>query len=89
MEAENAFFYIQILNIVVAIIALTLSFFLILISFVGNVKDNSWEFGVLRAIGLSKKQLTRVYIYEAIALITASGFLGTFIGIVFAIVLTL
>jgi ABC-type lipoprotein release transport system permease subunit len=54
MEAENAFFYIKILNIVVAIIALTLSFFLILVSFVGNVKDNSWEFGVLRAIGLSK-----------------------------------
>lgn len=53
------------------------------------MKDNSWEFGVLRAIGLSKKQLTRVYIYEAIALITASGFLGTFIGIIFAIVLTL
>ncbi|CAD8197198.1 unnamed protein product [Paramecium octaurelia] len=88
-EAENAFFYIQILNIVVAVIALTLSFFLILISFVGNVKDNSWEFGVLRAIGLNKKQLTRIYIYEAISLITASGLLGTFIGISLAILLTL
>lgn len=77
------------MNIVVAVIALTLSFFLILISFVGNVKDNSWEFGVLRAIGLNKNQLTRIYVYEAISLITASGILGTFIGISLAILLTL
>lgn len=33
---------------------MTLSFFLILVSFVSNVKDNSWEFGVLRAVGLNK-----------------------------------
>lgn len=39
---------------IVAIVAMTLSFFLILVSFVSNVKDNSWEFGVLRAVGLSK-----------------------------------
>lgn len=61
MEAENAFFYIKILNIVVAIIALTLSFFLILVSFVGNVKDNSWEFGVLRAVGVNKVLLQYLF----------------------------
>lgn len=68
---------------------MTLSFFLILVSFVSNVKDNSWEFGVLRAVGLSKAQITRVYIYEAFSLITASGLLGTIVGLVVAITLTL
>ena len=39
---------------VVGFIALTLSFFLLLISTTANIKENLWEFGVLRAIGLTK-----------------------------------
>lgn len=53
-DAEDTFYFITIFYIIVAIVAMALSFFLILVSFVGNVKDNSWEFGVLRAVGLSK-----------------------------------
>ena len=34
-------------------------------------------------------QITRIYIYEAISLIVASGLIGTLIGIVVAITLTL
>ena len=39
---------------VIGFIALTLSFLLLLISTTANIKENLWEFGVLRAIGLSK-----------------------------------
>ncbi|CAD8045647.1 unnamed protein product [Paramecium sonneborni] len=88
-EAEDTFYFITIFYVLVAIVAMTLSFFLILVSFVSNVKDNSWEFGVLRAVGLNKQQITRVYIYEAISLITASGLIGTIVGLVVAITLTL
>jgi len=55
---------------------MVLTFFLILVSFVANVRENSWEFGVLRAVGLNKYQITRCYIYEAIALVLGSGLLG-------------
>lgn len=54
IDAEDTFFFITLFYIIVAIVAMTLSFFLILVSFVSNVKDNSWEFGVLRAVGLNK-----------------------------------
>ena len=38
---------------IVGFISLTLSFFLLLISTTANIKENLWEFGVLRAIGLT------------------------------------
>lgn len=60
-----------------------------MVSFTANVKENSWEFGVYRAIGLNKVQITRCYIYEAISLIMASGLLGSIVGIVIAVTLTL
>jgi ABC-type antimicrobial peptide transport system permease subunit len=53
-ETATTFGYINLFYIVVALIAITLSFFLLLVSFVSNVRENSWEFGVLRAVGLNK-----------------------------------
>jgi ABC-type antimicrobial peptide transport system permease subunit len=43
----------QLFVTIVGIIALTLSFFLLLISTTANIKENLWEFGVLRAVGLT------------------------------------
>lgn len=86
---QTAFFFIDLFYIIVSLISIILSFFLILVSFVSNVKENSWEFGVLRAIGLTKAQMTRIYIYEATALTLSSGLLGTAVGIVVAITLVM
>jgi len=44
---------------------------------------------VLRAIGLNKGQITKCYIYEALSIIVVSGLLGTIVGIIIAVVLTL
>jgi len=41
-------------NIIVGAMASILTFFFTLVSFVANVQENSWEFGVLRAIGVKK-----------------------------------
>jgi hypothetical protein len=38
---------------IVGLIALILAFFLLLISTTSNIKENVWEFGVLRAMGLT------------------------------------
>jgi len=73
---------------VVAAIAIVLCFFVLAISFTGNVRDNSWEFGVLRSIGLSVNKLIRAYIYEALCLVVSAFFCGTCIGIVIAASLT-
>ena len=34
--------------IIVAIIAITLAFFLLLLSNISNIRENVWEFGILR-----------------------------------------
>ena len=85
--SEQAFYFINLFYVIVAIIAMILAFFLILVSFMSNVKENSWEFGVLRAIGINKYQMTRMYMYEAGVLTMAAGILGTIVGIVVAVTL--
>lgn len=58
-------------------------------SYISNIKENSWEFGILRSIGLNKTQITKVYIYEAFSLIISSSIIGSFIGIIVAATMTI
>jgi len=74
---------------IVAAIAIFLCFFVLWLSFTANVKENSWEFGVLRALGLSVAQVIRAYIYEALAIIITAVFMGSTIGLLIAITLQL
>jgi len=74
---------------VVAVISSFLCFFALWMQFTTNMRENSWEFGVLRALGFSVKMLYRTYIYEAFCLITTSLVLGSAIGIAIACTLTL
>ncbi|KAL7747024.1 hypothetical protein RI367_007637 [Sorochytrium milnesiophthora] len=100
--AQSAASLITVLFNIVALVGVLLSFFVLWLSFTANIKENAWEFGVLRAIGLDRKRagsvdqldsqsmaVTRVYIYEALCLILATIILGTIIGIMTAITLTL
>jgi len=73
---------------IVGTIALTLAFFLLLISTTSNIKENLWEFGVIRAIGLTKEQTKRVFMYEAFAVIFGALTLGIIVGLTVAFTLT-
>ena len=42
---------------------------------------------MLRAIGVTKKQMTKIYVFEALALILGASILGTAIGCSIAIIL--
>ena len=68
--------------LVLGIIALILSFFLIWTSFYSNIRENIAEYGIMRSIGVTKAQSTRIYLYEAATIILTSIIIGTFIGIV-------
>ena len=87
-DSSEAFYYLDIFYYIVALIAIILSFFLILVSFHTNVKEHVWEFGILRALGLNKAQMTRIYIYEAACLTISAGLIGTMVGVIVALVLT-
>ncbi|KNC51045.1 uncharacterized protein AMSG_07026 [Thecamonas trahens ATCC 50062] len=80
---------LQLFFIIVSVITSLLCFFVLFLSFTANVNENSWEIGVLRALGLSSAQALRVYIYEALSLTLASMVMGTIIGLLTAVALTL
>jgi len=46
----------------------------------GNIIQQVREIGVLRSIGFNKKQITRVYVYEAFVLVFSSSLFGILIG---------
>jgi hypothetical protein len=75
--------------IVVGFIAMTLCFFILWLSFTANVQQNGWEFGVLRAVGLTSVEITMVYVYEALCIVFASFVLGSCIGLLIAASITL
>jgi len=79
----NLFFYI------VSVISVILCFLVLWLSFTANVNENAWEFGVLRAIGLTANAVIRMYVYEALCLILSSVIIGSTIGILVSVTLTL
>lgn len=74
---------------VITLVAILMCFFSLWLSFIANVNENAWEFGVLRAIGLSSLQVVRIYLYEAFALILSAVIISTIIGFAIAATLTL
>jgi hypothetical protein len=74
---------------VVTTISILLCFFVLWISFTSNVNENSWEFGVLRAVGLNLWEVTSIYIFEALSIILTSVILATIIGLAVALTLKL
>jgi ABC-type antimicrobial peptide transport system permease subunit len=78
----------QVFVALVGFIALTLAFFLLLVSTTQNVKENIWEYGCLRAMGFTKLQGMRSFMYEQYAVIISSLFLGSLVGLIVAAVVT-
>ena len=73
---------------IIGFIALVLAFFLLLVSTTSNIKENVWEYGCLRAIGLNASQGMRLFLYEQYAVIMASLMLGSCVGLALASVVT-
>ena len=65
----------------VAMIALGIAFFLLMISMTENINESIWEYGVLRSMGITKEQGVRIYIYEAFIVVTVASILGTLCGL--------
>ena len=59
-----------------AVIGLIFCFFMLWLSFTANIRENAWEYGVLRALGLTASTVLRLYIYEALVIVLACLILG-------------
>lgn len=88
-STETANLGLQVFFNVVAALCLILCFFASWMSFTANIRENSREFGILRALGFSVPQTLRVYIYESLSVVLTSFMLGTIIGLIIAISLTM
>ena len=69
---------------IIASISLFIAFFLLLISMTANVNEASWEFGVLRSMGLTQTEGMRIYMYEAYVVVITAAILGVSVGFVTA-----
>lgn len=65
---------------IVAVIALFIAFFLLLISMTQNINEAIWEYGVLRSMGLTESEGRRIYLYEAFMIVLTASILGTIVG---------
>eukprot|EP01107_Rhizomastix_libera_P010431 TRINITY_DN26_c0_g1_i5.p1 TRINITY_DN26_c0_g1~~TRINITY_DN26_c0_g1_i5.p1 ORF type:complete len:1436 (-),score=485.84 TRINITY_DN26_c0_g1_i5:6-3914(-) len=83
--ASSSLSMLNLFFIVVAVIAIVLCFFVLWLSFTANVKENSWEFAVLRSIGLKARNAALVFVYEALCLVLSCIILGTLSGICVAL----
>jgi ABC-type antimicrobial peptide transport system permease subunit len=60
-----------------------------MVAFRQNTRENAWEYGVLRSIGVTKEEGKRMYLYEAFAIVLASVILGLVIGITMSVAITM
>eukprot|EP00347_Sterkiella_histriomuscorum_P012753 403367353 len=73
---------------IISTILFILTFFQLIVSISSNIRDDEWELGVLRAIGLKKNDIMKLTLYESIAGILSSTFLGFVIGVISATAMT-
>jgi len=80
-------FLFQVFTGIVGTVALIIAFFLLLISTTANIRENVWEYGVLRSMGVTKKTGVRIFLYESLSVVVTSLMLGTIVGIAIAFTL--
>ena len=73
---------------VIAFIALTIAFFLLLISTTQNIQEAVWEYGVLRSMGLTQLEGRRIFMYEAFMIVCTAQILGFLVGLIITAMVT-
>ena len=86
LDSANAIF--NVLVAVIGLIALCLTFFLLLVATTQNIRDNVWEYGVLRSMGVTRAEGKRIFMYEAFLVILSAAIIGLIIGSIVACLVT-
>ena len=73
---------------IITIVVMILCFFSLVSTMSGNVLHSAREIGVLRAVGMTKRELTMLYVYEAFVLIFSSSLFGILIGLFVGVTMT-
>ena len=65
-----------------SIICFILGMFQLIMTISANIKDSMWELGVLRSMGCTRAQITRVMVYELVANTASAMTLGFTEGVI-------
>lgn len=79
---DSSMVFLDVYQYFVASIAAILAFFVVLVSFIHNVRESKQEIGILRSIGVNQATMTRIYMYQTIFLLFSSGILGLLMGVI-------
>jgi len=79
---------IQLFLAVIACLLTTLTFLQLVLSVEGNLRDQQWQIGVLRAMGMKKTDIRHVTLMEASAHILAAALIGFATGYVASVTST-
>lgn len=88
-STQQAASYILLMFYIVGVVGMILCFFVLFLSFTSNMRENSWEYGVLRALGVDASTVSRLYLYEALCIMFSCIVTGTITGMLTSITLTL
>ena len=83
-QAETSMAFLTILNSLITFLTTVIAFFMLLISLIKNIKDNIWELGILRSMGLNHGQIFTIYFVETFAVIASALILGSLVGLLVA-----
>lgn len=83
-QARAMYWATQVLFGLLLCVAVTVAVFALIASMATAVIERRWEIGVLKALGLRRGQLFRMFLAEAVVLTLASGLCGGAIGFLLA-----
>eukprot|EP01016_Furgasonia_blochmanni_P006937 TRINITY_DN12786_c0_g1_i1.p1 TRINITY_DN12786_c0_g1~~TRINITY_DN12786_c0_g1_i1.p1 ORF type:complete len:204 (-),score=54.67 TRINITY_DN12786_c0_g1_i1:223-834(-) len=81
---QDAINFCFIYYLITAYIAMSMAFFVSLVSSIQHIEESRLEIAVLRAVGLNKFKMLWIYIYESLALTLAAAFIGLMVGMIVA-----
>jgi ABC-type antimicrobial peptide transport system permease subunit len=80
-EFRQKLMVVDLLNTVSSIICFSLGAFMLMTTIGANIKDSLWDLGVLRSMGSTKEQITRILCFEMISNTLSAMTLGYGSGI--------
>lgn len=84
-EFRQKFLVVDMLNTISSIICFSLGAFMLMTTIGANIKDSMWDLGVLRSMGSTKEQITRILCFEMISNTLSAMTLGYGSGILVSV----
>jgi ABC-type antimicrobial peptide transport system permease subunit len=67
---------------IITVVAMVLCFFSLSTSMATNISEQTKEIAILRAVGITRPMLLRIYVYEAFTIVVTASLLGVITGVI-------